>query len=468
MLHHFMQKIAEISNFVIRASLPVHESRECLPEIPAKPNCMKNVKKKWITVGPGLARKADGQTVFARIRVNGGRTWRSTDTNDVELGKRWKQDWERRQWLENQGFIAKTPVPSSEPGLRTMSPAIAPYLEGTVKVFTVNELLDKYVEAGHPWIRKRKLKRKAARSVQNETYCLNPLRAYFGKKIAEQITLADCDAYYRWRNRGGYISKFKLRGKDVSKRAPGGDRTVDLNLTVLSNAFEFATRYELLKANPIRDRGEYADEADVRHCREVAPTPDGLVLILEWLEEKELHLDADITRFLAYSGLRLGEGLAVKWAQVDWASEVIHVKRSKKGVFPFVLILPELAQLLRRLEETRKPGLIFPSPFDPAKVRNDSSYRRRLGQAAKACGLSHVTPHGLRSYFVTQARQSGLTDAEIAELIGDKSGPTLISQVYGDVRPDHLLAVARKIQLTAKTRMIGLSTESSQPKPSSV
>jgi len=57
---------------------------------------------------------------------------------------------------------------------------------------------------------------------------------------------------------------------------------------------------------------------------------------------------------------------------------------------------------------------------------------RRLGQACMKLGLPHVTPHGLRSYFVTQARQSGLTDAEIAQLIGDKTGPALIAQVYGD------------------------------------
>ena len=148
----------------------------------------------------------------------------------------------------------------------------------------------------------------------------------------------------------------------------------------------------------------------------------------------------------------MGEGLNSRWPQVDWPEELIHVKRTKKGVFPFVLILPELATLLRRMEGDAKSELMFPSPFAANTPRDDSSYRRRLGQAAAACGLSHVTPHGLRSYFVTQARQSGLTDAEIAQLIGDKTGPSLIAQVYGDVRPDHLLAIARKIQLTAQTR----------------
>jgi hypothetical protein len=60
-------------------------------------------------------------------------------------------------------------------------------------------------------------------------------------------------------------------------------------------------------------------------------------------------------------------------------------------------------------------------------------------------------PHGLRSYFVTQARQSGLTDAEIASLIGDKSGPAIIASTYGDLRPDHLLAQAQRIRLTVSS-----------------
>jgi hypothetical protein len=75
--------------------------------------------------------------------------------------------------------------------------------------------------------------------------------------------------------------------------------------------------------------------------------------------------------------------------------------------------------------------------------------RRRIKAACAKLKLGLVTPHGLRSYFVTQARQSGLTDADIAMLIGDKTGPAIISQTYGDVRDEHLIAQARKISLTA-------------------
>jgi hypothetical protein len=69
--------------------------------------------------------------------------------------------------------------------------------------------------------------------------------------------------------------------------------------------------------------------------------------------------------------------------------------------------------------------------------------------------LGHVTPHGLRSYFVTQARQSGLSDAEIAMLIGDKTGPSIIARTYGDVRPDHLFKQAQQIRLTVQSGQNG-------------
>ena len=60
-----------------------------------------------------------------------------------------------------------------------------------------------------------------------------------------------------------------------------------------------------------------------------------------------------------------------------------------------------------------------------------------------------MTPHALRSYFVTRAGESGLSDAEIAMLIGEKTGPAIIAQTYGEVRPDHLLNQAQRIRLTA-------------------
>ena len=84
--------------------------------------------------------------------------------------------------------------------------------------------------------------------------------------------------------------------------------------------------------------------------------------------------------------------------------------------------------------------------------RSRTCARAMCSPLCRALGIGHVTPHGLRSYFVTQARESGLSDAEIAMLIGDKTGPAIIAHTYGDVRPDHLLKQAQRIRLTVQAR----------------
>ena len=144
---------------------------------------------------------------------------------------------------------------------------------------------------------------------------------------------------------------------------------------------------------------------------------------------------------------------------MDWSGKVLHVKREKRGIMPWVPILPEMERLLRDMQKRSQSHLLFPSRFEPDKPRDRSAIAHRLTAACKALGLGHATPHGLRSYFVTQARQSGLSDAEIAMLIGDKTGPAIIAQTYGDVRPEHLLKQAQRIQLTVSSPQPADATE---------
>ena len=395
---------------------------------------------RWVRVSRARAR-----TIYVRLRLNGKLTWRSTGTNKLAQARKWREKWDNEQWNEKHGIESK--------GVTLQQSRV-----------TIEELIDGYVEAGCPIIRKRSLKPKSQRTIQGEKYCFHPVREFFGRMPAERLALNDCDRYFDWRTSGGYVTTFKVRSKEVTKRTRGGTRAVDLELTVLSNALSLAVRRGRLKTNPIRERGRYTDRSRIRHCRETAPTPDELRQIVEWLEDQGHQQPADFAQYLAYSGLRIGEGLGGRWGTVIWAEELIHVKRSKKGLIPWVPILPEMKKLLERMKERATGDLMFPSTLKPDGALDPSAFRRLLAKACKKLGIRHVTPHGLRSYFVTQARQSGLTDAEIAQLIGDKTGPSIIAEVYGDVRPDHLLNIARKIQLTAATRA-GEADRSAKDKP---
>jgi len=112
---------------------------------------------------------------------------------------------------------------------------------------TVDELIDDYLQSGCPIIRKRSLEPKSPRTIQNEKYCLRPVREFFGRRLASRLTLDDCDRYFAWRASGGYVPTFEVRGKQVTKRTRGGARAVDLELTALSNALALAARRSRLK-----------------------------------------------------------------------------------------------------------------------------------------------------------------------------------------------------------------------------
>jgi integrase len=223
-----------------------------------------------------------------------------------------------------------------------------------------------------------------------------------------------------------------------------------MELQMLSNVFRLAVRRAVLKANPLAGRACYSVASEIRHCREVAPTPDGLHQIEYWLRGRGEQETADLACFLGYSGLRIGEALMLDWECVDWGEGLLHVTREKKGVFPWVPLSADLVGLLRQMQTRARSHLLFPSPFDPNAPRERTAFGNRLRKACKALGIGHVTPHGLRSYYVSRCRESGLTDAEVSMLIGDKSGPALIAAVYGSLAPAHLLAQARRVKLTAK------------------
>jgi len=387
--------------------------------------------RRFERIGDNLYRRND--KIYARVFVDGKRTFRCTDTDDPVVARKVLKKVRDDEVLKRHGI----------------EPKIVALARNRL---TVGKVLDTYVAAGCPT---KKMLPKSPATVRNELKNLNMLRAYFAERPAVTLTVADCDKYRDWRNAGGYVVECTLKdGRTVSRRTKGGDRGVDLELTTLGNALWLAVRRGQLKSNPLAGRTRYGVAFQVRHCREVAPTPQGLTRIEQWLRMKEEHEVADLICFLAFTGLRIGEAIPLEWENVDMRANLLHVKREKRGIMPWVPILPDLEGLLLDMRKRARSYLLFPSPFDPGVSRDKARINRWLKRVTKELGLPLVTPHGLRSYFVTQARQSGLTDAEIAQLIGDKTGPAIIAHTYGDVRPDHLLKQAQRIQLRATTQAV--------------
>ncbi len=312
-------------------------------------------------IGPGLYRRGD--TIFARVTVNGKRTFRSTGTDDPATARKVLKEWTRQQVLKSHGIE----LPQAALDRNRL---------------TVGAVLDAYTAAGCPT---PKMKPKAPATLRREVVCMRPLRAHFGNRAAVTLTLADCDAYREWRTAGGYVTTYTRKdGEEVKQRNRGGDRSVDLELIVLSNALRLAKRRGDLKANPLAGRESYHDTTKIRHCREVAPTPEGLAQIEHWLRLRDLHDLADLVCFLAFTGLRISEALAMEWEAVNWGEGVLHVQRKKRGCNPFVPMLPDLVQLLRGMQQRARSHILFPSPLNTEQSREQCAVNRRLTASCKA------------------------------------------------------------------------------------
>jgi integrase len=86
---------------------------------------------------------------------------------------------------------------------------------------------------------------------------------------------------------------------------------------------------------------------------------------------------ANLVRFLAYSGVRIGEAKFVTWSDVNFDRRQLHVKgdpetATKNGETRYVPMIPELEKMLRKLRAER--------PDEPSRALCDAKTRDTFRQ----------------------------------------------------------------------------------------
>jgi integrase len=117
--------------------------------------------------------------------------------------------------------------------------------------------------------------------------------------------------------------------------------------------------------------------------------------------------DGAIFLTAAFTGLRRGELVALRWRDVDFAGEAIRVRASytygtltapKSGKVRTVPMVPEVARALARLAPN--PGedeLVFPG--ERGEYLDGSALRRRYEDALERASLRRIRFHDLRHTF---------------------------------------------------------------------
>lgn len=239
--------------------------------------------------------------------------------------------------------------------------------------------------------------------------CKGRIMLRLGDRPAARITSSD-------------VSRF-LRDLDGTELSP---RSVNKHREVLSAIFGYAQRADSfnLPGNPVEGTDKRREPpaaaldfyepdevellaraaADGRHRR---TSPGGIgpdEIAARCAEDAQ---DAELFRLLAYTGLRIGEALALRWGDVDLPQRRLIVQRAmsagmegptKGWQVRYVPIADAAYDALQRLRArgdftTRDDHVVCGRLGGPL---DDSALRRRYRAAVKAAGLRYIKLHGLR------------------------------------------------------------------------
>lgn len=152
-------------------------------------------------------------------------------------------------------------------------------------------------------------------------------------------------------------------------------------------------------------------------------------------QRAEDRQDAEMVRVASYAGLRIGELLALRWGDVDFAGQALTVSRSmsagvlsstKSGKARRVPLADQAAAALERASRrehfTSAADLVFCNAL--GRCLDDSALRRRYRRAQLAIGARPLRFHDLRHTFGSLLASRGVDVVSIQAAMGHSAVTT--------------------------------------------
>lgn len=148
-----------------------------------------------------------------------------------------------------------------------------------------------------------------------------------------------------------------------------------------------------------------------------------------------------------YSGLRIGELIALQWSDIDFAKGTLTVSKSchdgkngliidepKTATSRRTIPLPkQLMPLVKMLKKRSDSDFVVSSHGKPVSVR---SYQRSFELLLKKLDIPHRGFHSLRHTFATRAIECGMDVKTLSEILGHKN-PTVTLNRYAHFLMEH-------------------------------
>jgi integrase len=390
---------ARINGIRLLQSAPFIELARC-PGESRSAIVSSEAKARWeATAVQNLVRYRPAGTYFARFRVNGKRVWKSLETTVFSVAKQRLPETmrERRAKLESVTAVAI--------GKMTVGDAVHVYLEKVRADVSLKPRSKDYRETMIDFIDRS-------------------WPALFGTDV-RKVSERDCQEW---------LVRFqKLYAPSVVNNGIGTLRAV------FAEAVDSGARFGNPAANLSRVR--------IRAKRLELPSREEFLRFVEEIRTAGARQSKDcanLVRFLAYSGLRIGEARFVTWADANFSRHQLHVRgdpvtATKNGETRYVPMIPELEQMLTELRKERAKEPLSATVMRVFECQNS------MTQAASKIGMKRITHHDLRHLFATICIESGVDIPTVSRWLGHKDGGALCMKTYGHLRQDHSLAQAQRV-----------------------
>jgi len=255
----------------------------------------------------------------------------------------------------------------------------------------------------------------------------------------------------------GPVALSSIRTTDVQRyvaerlAAGKSPATVQKALVMLKGMFKQAVEWDYLRTNP----AHVVKAPKRRHHEMDFLTPAEIPVFLDAFspEWRPLFFTA------IFTGMRLGELLALQWSDIDWNGGTIRVRRSiwqgkfqepkTRGSVRTIGMSPRLASVLlqRKLDSPwSEDDLVFctedGSPIDPANLRN-----RVFEPALRIAGLRKMRIHDLRHTFASLLINQGENLKYVQHQLGHASITTTVDR-YGHLMPDAHIGASQRLDAT--------------------
>ncbi len=266
-----------------------------------------------------------------------------------------------------------------------------------------------------------------------ENYLGQYILPYLGEMPMDEVSVATIQAFYNHLAQAGSHGHRKNLNATTIERVRG----------LTSRIFSIAQEMGLIKDTPFKNRlltikaekgGHHKalPNAEIDRVKKTIPT----------LADEEIRL---YFAMLAYTGMRRNELMGMHWEDVDLADGTAYVRctvtyparskpviqysaKSEHSIRP--ILLPEpLIQLMKPLRKEK--GVLFggDAPWCYATLN------RRVYRGKKLLGIQGFNNHDFRTTYGTQLKESGMTSAQVADLMGH-ADTRMVETVYARAREE--------------------------------